>query len=76
VTATVLRAAGKSADASHQADDEAERAMASLRQAVGAGYKDVAQLEKDNALEALRNREDFKKLLSKLTVDNGAVRKP
>jgi serine/threonine protein kinase/tetratricopeptide (TPR) repeat protein len=76
VTATVLRAAGKSADASHQADDEAERAMASLRQAVGAGYKDVAHLEKDNALEALRNREDFKKLLAKLTVDNGAVRKP
>ncbi|HEV3298187.1 MAG TPA: serine/threonine-protein kinase [Planctomycetaceae bacterium] len=76
VTATVLRAAGKSADASHQADAEAERAMASLKQAVGAGYKDVAHLEKDNALESLRDREDFKKLLAKLTVDNGAVRKP
>ena len=45
---------------------ESERAMTLLKQAVGAGYKNVQQIKQDNFLDALRNRDDFKKLLADL----------
>ncbi len=51
VTAAVLRAADKSASAAHEADAEADRAMAWLKQAVAAGYKDIAQMKKDKDLD-------------------------
>jgi hypothetical protein len=44
----------------------ADRAMTVLRQAVADGYKDAAQMRKDPALDPLRNRDDFKKLLANL----------
>jgi serine/threonine protein kinase len=58
VTASVLRAAGRSAEA----DTEADRATAWLKQAVAAGYKDAAHVGTDRDLDALRGREDFQRL--------------
>ena len=40
--------------------------MAWLRQAVKAGYKDVAFIKKDTDLDALRDRADFQELLGQL----------
>jgi hypothetical protein len=66
VTAAVLRAADKSASAAHQADAEADRAMAWLKQSVAAGYKDAAHMKKDNDLNPLHARGDFQKLVAEL----------
>jgi tetratricopeptide (TPR) repeat protein len=44
----------------------ANRAMELLRKAVNAGYKDAAHLKSDAALDAVRDREDFKTLVSEL----------
>jgi eukaryotic-like serine/threonine-protein kinase len=44
-------------------DQYAARAVELLRQAVARGYKDIEHLKKDDGLRALREREDFKKLL-------------
>src|SRR5262249_33998069 len=44
----------------------ADRAMAFLREAVQAGYKNAARLSKESWLNALRQREDFQKLLAEL----------
>ena len=53
-------------DKSNESKAEAERAMAWLRKAVTAGFDDVADLKKNPDLAALRDREDFKKLLADL----------
>jgi NAD(P)H-dependent FMN reductase len=37
-----------------------------LQQAVAAGYKNVAHMQKDTDLASLRAREDFKKLMAEL----------
>jgi tetratricopeptide (TPR) repeat protein len=66
VTAAVLGAADPSPAGAKQADAEADRAMAWLKQAVAAGYKDLANMQKDKDLDALRQREDFKKLMAEL----------
>jgi tetratricopeptide (TPR) repeat protein len=53
-------------------DEQAERqkysdlAMETLRQAVAAGWKDAAHMNKDADLNPLRSREDFRKLLHTL----------
>jgi serine/threonine-protein kinase len=44
----------------------AERALALLRQAVAQGFKDVAHLKEDHDLDALRQRQEFQKLLAEL----------
>jgi tetratricopeptide (TPR) repeat protein len=44
----------------------AERAIALLRQAVAKGWKDAEHTKKDDGLKALRERDDFKKLLAEL----------
>ena len=44
----------------------ADRAMAMLRRAVDAGYRDAARMKQDEALDSLRDRDDFKKLLADL----------
>lgn len=49
-----------------QADAAADRAMAWLKQAVAAGYNNVDHMRKDKDLDALRDREDMKKLLAEL----------
>jgi hypothetical protein len=56
-------ASSKSADKKHE---YADRAMELLRRAVKAGYNDAAHLAKNNDLDALRQRDDFKKLLLSL----------
>jgi tetratricopeptide (TPR) repeat protein len=64
VTAAVLRATGGA-----QFDAEADRAVAWLKQAIAAGYRDAARLKRDRAFDALRDRADFTKLLT--TLDGG-----
>jgi hypothetical protein len=68
VAASVIKVDPKTpgADATRLAKEEADRAMAWLVQAVAAGYKDAAQMKEDKDLDALRDREDFKKLLAGL----------
>jgi len=44
----------------------ANRAVALLQQAVAKGYKDAEHVKKDTDLKALRERDDFKKLVAKL----------
>jgi serine/threonine protein kinase/tetratricopeptide (TPR) repeat protein len=43
-----------------------DQAVAMLRFAVSKGFRDVARLKKDKELDAVREREDFKKLLAEL----------
>jgi hypothetical protein len=62
----------KSADPGKQAD----LAMESLKKAVAAGYSDASQIKKDSDLDALRSREDFKKLLVQLETRSRAKAKP
>jgi hypothetical protein len=40
--------------------------MSMLRDAVAKGYKDAARMKKDQDLDSLRSREDFKQLLADL----------
>src|SRR4029077_15437461 len=54
------------ADAARLANEQADVAMAWLNKAVAAGYSDVAHMKQDKDLDALRGREDFKKLLAEL----------
>jgi serine/threonine-protein kinase len=48
------------------AQSYAEQALAALRQAVAKGYKDAANMRKDKDLDPLRQRDDFRKLLTEL----------
>lgn len=43
-----------------------DRAMELLHKAVKAGFNDAAHMKKDSDLDALRDRDDFKKLLAEL----------
>jgi hypothetical protein len=47
-------------------EKHAARAVELLRKAVEKGYKDAAHMKKDADLDALRQRDDFKKLLADL----------
>ena len=42
-----------------------------LRQAVAKGYKDAAHMKKDADLDALRERDDFKKLVAEMEAAGG-----
>jgi hypothetical protein len=66
VTAAVLRAADTSPAGGRQADAEADRAMARLKLAIAAGYKNAAHMVQDRDLDALRDRADYTKLLTVL----------
>jgi tRNA A-37 threonylcarbamoyl transferase component Bud32 len=66
VTAAVLRTTDKSPEAARQADAEADKAMAWLKKAITAGYRDVANMKTDRDLDALRDRADFQKLFADL----------
>jgi hypothetical protein len=63
-TAAVLKS-NPGADATRLAKEQADRAMVWLKQAIAAGYKD-AHMEADPLLDALRDRQDFKKLAAEL----------
>jgi hypothetical protein len=56
------------ADAPEVREKLAARAVELLRQAVGKGFKNTAHMKRDTDLDALRGREDFKKLLADLEV--------
>ena len=49
-----------------QGKAETAQAMALLRKTVGMGYRDASAFRTDSALDPLREREDFKKLLEEL----------
>jgi hypothetical protein len=66
VTAAVFLTAGRCPVDGQQADAEADRAMAWLKQAVAAGYKNAAHLKRDKDLDALRDRTDFAQLVTTL----------
>jgi hypothetical protein len=61
---------------SSNAAEEAGLAMDWLKKAVAAGYKDLDQFKKDTDLDALRQRDDFKKLLAELTAGKESTKKP
>jgi serine/threonine protein kinase/tetratricopeptide (TPR) repeat protein len=61
-----LQAKAPAADALRLAKDEGDKAMAWLTNAVAAGYKNASAMKTDDALEYLRDREDFKKLVAEL----------
>jgi serine/threonine protein kinase/tetratricopeptide (TPR) repeat protein len=54
------------ADKPEMKEKYAARAVELLRKAVAKGYKDAAQMKKDADLDALRQRDDFQKLLADL----------
>jgi tetratricopeptide (TPR) repeat protein len=54
------------ADATRAAQTYPARAVELLRQAVAKGYKDSAHMKKDKDLDALRDNEDFKRLVTEL----------
>jgi tetratricopeptide (TPR) repeat protein len=62
--ASAIQAKATKADALRLAADDADKAMEWLKKAITAGYKDRANLAKDADLDALRDRADFKTLLS------------
>ncbi len=65
VTAAVLKAT-PGADATRLAEEEADRAMTWLKQAVAAGYKNTVHVKEDEDLDVLRDRRDFKELVAGL----------
>jgi serine/threonine protein kinase/tetratricopeptide (TPR) repeat protein len=68
VCAAVIREDLKTpaADMPRLAKEQADLAMAWLRKAVAAGFKDAEHMKQDKDLDALREREDFTKLLAEL----------
>jgi RNA polymerase sigma factor (TIGR02999 family) len=71
VTAAVIRATDKSPGAAREADDQADRAMTWLHQAIAAGYNNVDNMKHDTDLDSLRDREDFKALIRGLSTTAG-----
>jgi tetratricopeptide (TPR) repeat protein len=66
VTAVLIEA---NSGSTGRAQEEADRAMDWLRKAVAAGYHDSAHMAEDEDLDALRHREDFKKLLAEMPAE-------
>ena len=56
-----------SATGADRNDAHADQAMGLLQAAVKAGFKDAARMTKDEDLDALRGRDDFKALLAEAT---------
>jgi tetratricopeptide (TPR) repeat protein len=72
VLAAAMRGGAPSAESTKQANDEADRAMSWLKKSIAAGFKDAANMSHDHDLDALRDRADFKRLLSDLQGAAGA----
>jgi hypothetical protein len=47
-----------------------------LTSSIKAAFKDAAHVKQDKDLDALRDCDDFKKLLAELTAGTAAARKP
>jgi serine/threonine-protein kinase len=73
-------ATAASADGSGLTADEVraefDKAMATLTRAVASGFQNTEMLRTDTDLEGLRKRDDFKKLVEKLTTTKGSAKKP
>ena len=54
------------AEQTRQRDQYIQDALATLRQAIAAGWKDFAHVRKDPDLAPLRDREEFKKIVTEL----------
>ncbi len=72
LTAAILASGAKGVPAREAAD----RSVALLQRAVRAGYHDAAGPGRDKDLDALRDREDFKKLLADLQAAEATPRAP
>jgi serine/threonine protein kinase/tetratricopeptide (TPR) repeat protein len=66
VISSFIRATDKGPAGVRQADTEADQAMDRLRKAVSVGYRDVEHMKRDTDLDALRQRQDFQKLVTDL----------
>jgi serine/threonine protein kinase/tetratricopeptide (TPR) repeat protein len=66
VTAAVLREKDRTPEGKKRSDEEAERAMAWLRRAVAAGFRDKVRLATRKEFDALRDRSDFRELIAGL----------
>ena len=78
VSASLLRAEDRKPDAGEQAEAEADKAMLWLAKAVTAGYdtpQHLAHMTRDTDLDALRDRDDFHRLLAEL-YDRGFPKDP
>jgi eukaryotic-like serine/threonine-protein kinase len=69
VLADMLRASDKSPAIARQADSNLDLSMAFLKQSVAAGFKDASWMTKDTNFDSLRNRDDFKALMSAMSAD-------
>src|SRR5262249_27777269 len=54
------------ADKADEKEKHAARAVALLKQAIAAGYKDLDHIQKDTDFDPLRQRDDFRQLLKAL----------
>jgi serine/threonine protein kinase/tetratricopeptide (TPR) repeat protein len=66
VTAAVLREKDRTPEGEARSNEEADRAMAWLRQAVAAGFRDGDRLAWGEEFKALRERADFRELIAGL----------
>jgi tetratricopeptide (TPR) repeat protein len=73
VIASVLRAADRSPQGLSRADAEADRAMEWLKKAVDAGFTDRARIKEWDHLEALRDRDDYRRLVASLPPKDNVV---
>jgi hypothetical protein len=64
--AKYLQASGKGNDVIREADAESQKAAQWLGKAVDTGFFEMQMIKTDKDLDALRGREDFKKLLAEL----------
>jgi hypothetical protein len=74
VTAAVIKLT-PSADEARLTMEQADQAMAWLKKAIAAGYKDADRIAKDKDLDALRDRDDFKKLMAEVQASKKSPKK-
>ena len=63
IFAHCIRYADKDA---REAESYAQRSVAALRKAAAKGFRDAARIQKNEDLEPLQTREDFRKLIAEL----------
>jgi hypothetical protein len=66
ICASALRTADNSTASTRDADREVDRAIGWLKKAIDAGFKNVPQMKRDPHLQSLRERDDFKNLLTRI----------
>ena len=64
--AALVRSTDRTPAGAKQADADADRAMDWLRKSVTAGYRDLADMDRDPDLNSLRGRKEFQELLASL----------